>query len=137
MLTSSIQVANWDWDGNRAHRASYLKYVRLSVTSLGQNALRIMQGAKPVIASRELAWSVYCSTKVASAPSNMGPFSVGGVAGGPAVANNSYSLPQPLLCLHGRLRDPAAPCCLPGAHRLRLTRGSCIEAVPATVQRPC
>ena len=93
MLTSSIQVANWD--GNRAHRASYLKYVRLSVTSLGQNALRIMQGAKPVIASRELAWSVYCSIKVASAPSNMGPFSVGGVAGGPAVANNSYSLPQP------------------------------------------
>ena len=82
MLTSSIQVANWD--GNRAHRASYLKYVRLSVTSLGQNALRIMQGAKPVIASRELAWSVYCSTKVPS--TNMGPFSVGGPAGGPTAA---------------------------------------------------
>ena len=90
MLTSSIQVANWD--GNRAHRASYLKYVRLSVTSLGQNALRIMQGAKPVIASRELAWSVYCSTKVPS--TNMGPFSVvGGTAGGPTVATLRAAAP--------------------------------------------
>ena len=84
MLTSSIQVANWD--GNRAHRANYLKYVKFSVTSLGQNALRIMHGAKPALASRELAWRrVYCSTKVPS--TNMGPFSVvGGPAGGPTVA---------------------------------------------------
>ena len=66
-MPTTTTLTTADWGGNLAERKAYLKLVKISVNSLGDNYMRVFSGDKAVYSNHSLAWAVHCSAKARAA----------------------------------------------------------------------